>query len=394
MSAIAMSVESANNNADSNERFTVDYRVWAATPSEARARAAAIALEQTVEIPREVVPAGYVEDVILGRVAGLREEAEGQFLARIAYSPDCVGAGLAQLPQLLNVMFGNSSLQKGVKLVNFEASPTLLQRFPGARFGVAGVRQRIRRDHGGLLCAVIKPQGSTSAELAALAHATALAGADIIKEDHGLANQPSAPFAERVAALAEAVARANAQRAAEGQRARAAYFASLAGAGHDLPEMAWRAKAAGADGVLVLPGLHGFGAIHHLSADASFGLPIMAHPSLLGPHVLSANTGFSHGALFGMLMRLAGADISVFPNHGGRFGFSRAECAEIAAHCRDPKGHCLPILPSPGGGMSPQRMPEMAGMYGPDCVYLMGGSLLAAGDGMAGLIASLRDALA
>lgn len=46
-------------------RFIVTYFVRAEDEAEAKARALDIALEQTVEIPRSVVPKGYVEDEIL-----------------------------------------------------------------------------------------------------------------------------------------------------------------------------------------------------------------------------------------------------------------------------------------------------------------------------------------
>ena len=48
-----------------SDRFTVTYRIFAATAAEARARAGDIALEQTVEIPADVVPAGIIAEEIV-----------------------------------------------------------------------------------------------------------------------------------------------------------------------------------------------------------------------------------------------------------------------------------------------------------------------------------------
>jgi ribulose-bisphosphate carboxylase large chain len=92
---------------------------------------------------------------------------------------------------------------------------------------------------------------------------------------------------------------------------------SILGHGDAVRDMAFFAKEAGPHAVLIIPGLLGFDAINRLAQDPGFGLPIMAHPSHLGPYVLSADTGYSHPVLFGTLMRLAVADITVFPNHGG-----------------------------------------------------------------------------
>jgi len=43
-------------------RFAVSYRIFAPSMAEARDRARAIALEQTVEVPAEIVPKGYIAD--------------------------------------------------------------------------------------------------------------------------------------------------------------------------------------------------------------------------------------------------------------------------------------------------------------------------------------------
>lgn len=83
----------------------------------------------------------------------------------------------------------------------------------------------------------------------------------------------------------------------------------------------------------------------------------------------------SHAALFGHLHRLAGADIVVFPNHGGRFSFSPTDCESIAAATGDALGDLAPIFPAPAGGMSVDRVPEMVRFYGPDVVLLIGGDL-------------------
>ena len=372
----------------SGDRFTVLYRIFAGDAAEARERAEGIALEQTVEIPRDVVPAGYVEDEILGRVESVAQEGEGRFLVRISYSPDSAGEELAQF---LNVVFGNSSIQKGIKVIGLEPGSVMTGRFPGARFGIAGLRQLSGRARGGFVCPVIKPQGSSIEHLAHISYETALAGADIIKEDHGLANQPSAPFRERIPHLVEAVAKANAARQAAGETARALYFPTIAGHADRFFEDAWFAREQGADGVMLMPGLYGFDAVQRLAHRSDFGLPIMVHPSFLGAWVLNENAGFSHAMMFGTLSRLAGADISVFPNVGGRFGFSADECRSIAEACTSTSGPGRAILPSPGGGMTPERMPEMIGMYGEDSVYLLGGSILRAGAAMGDTIRQLRD---
>jgi len=366
-------------------RFGVTYRIFAPDLAGARARAEGIALEQTVEIPRDVVPAGFVEDEILGRVEEIGAEGDGVFRATISYSPASAGY---EITQFLNVIFGNSSIQRGLRVIGIAPGETMAARHPGPRFGIAGIRALCGRAEGGMIAPVLKPQGLGADDLARIGYLCARGGADIVKEDHGITDQPMAPFRERVEKTAAAVARANAE---TGRRA--LYFPSLAGQADEIEANIRFARDAGADGLLIMPGLLGFGVVSRIARDAELDMPVMTHPSFLGPYVLSPDTGFDHGVIFGTLQRLAGADISVFPNVGGRFGFSRAECLQIAAACRDTAGPGQPMLPSPGGGMSVERAADMAGMYGEDVVYLLGGSLLRLGDRIGEGIAAMRAAL-
>jgi ribulose-bisphosphate carboxylase large chain len=155
--------------------------------------------------------------------------------------------------QLLNVVFGNSSIQQNIRVVGFDPGPVIRARFAGPRFGIAGVRARTGRTTGGLISPVIKPQGSSVSDLAEIARRCVLGGADIIKDDHGLANQTMAPFRDRVVAVSEAVAEANAKCGGS-----ARYFVNVTGhSGYPVDE-AFQAKEAGAGGVLLMPGADGF----------------------------------------------------------------------------------------------------------------------------------------
>jgi ribulose-bisphosphate carboxylase large chain len=101
----------------------------------------------------------------------------------------------------------------------------------------------------------------------------------------------------------------------------------------------------------------------------------MSHPSNLGSHIMNSNHGLNHEIILATLMRLSGADISVFPNYGGRFSFSKEECTKIADACRAKLGNIKSIFPSPGGGMTIERIPEIATFFGKDTFLLIGGAL-------------------
>ncbi|KRB51484.1 transcriptional regulator [Rhizobium sp. Root708] len=351
-------------------RFTVTYFVAADDAAEAKMRALDIALEQTVEIPRNAVPTGYVEDEILGRLAMLQEDTAGRrgYLATISYSEDDVGG---DFPQFLNIVFGNSSIKPGLRVEAISPSPGIIKMCPGPRHGIAGLRARAGIDAGPLVMSAIKPVGLSSAALARLAHDFALGGMHYVKDDHGLVSQRTAPFDERLKACIEAVGEANAK---SGRNT--SFVPNVTGPATAVIERAKQAEEAGAGAVMIAPALTGYDVVRTLAADRSFTLPIVSHPAFSGANVVSSEAGFAHGVFFGTLHRLMGADAVIYPNFGGRFGFTRDECLSIADACSVELSGLKAIAVAPGGGMTLNRVPEMREAYGNDVMYLVGGALL------------------
>ena len=76
--------------------------------------------------------------------------------------------------------------------------PGPLAQFRGPRFGVPGLRNLLGVAEGlPLLMTALKPMGTPTAQLADMAYRFARGGIDIIKDDHGLSNQPDSPFEAR-----------------------------------------------------------------------------------------------------------------------------------------------------------------------------------------------------
>lgn len=349
----------------SGVRFEVDYRL-PGPESVARERAGHLVVEQTIEYPLDLVKQEWIRDGIVGRIERL-SGAGDSFLATISYSTEVVGGDLTQF---LNVVFGNASILPHVRVEDIRVPSSLLAAFPGPRFGHRGLRNLLRVPERPLLCTALKPMGLGPRELGTMAYQFARGGIDVIKDDHGLANQAFCPFHDRVARAAEAVHKAN-----EETGKNCLYAPMVAGPHEDVWERIRFAKAMGAGAVVVAPGLNGFDLIRRIAADTSLSLPVLCHPSLLGGMVQSEGHGFSHGVLFGLLPRLAGADCSIFPSYGGRFSFSQEQCQDIAFRCKQPLGHFRTILPGPAGGMSVERVPELIDFYGRDMMLLVGGDL-------------------
>lgn len=348
------------------ERFTVYYRL-SGDEAQALDKARDICLEQTVEFPGELIPTNFIQEQVVGRIEDFYSVEAGGFTAVISFSVDTAAE---EFTQLLNVIFGNISIKPGYRVENLVLPESMLKRFHGPRFGRAGLRERVKIEKRPLLFSALKPMGLSSRQLADLAYKMALGGIDLIKDDHGLTDQVYAPYHERVRLCAAAVQQANRETGLS-----CAYLANISAPYNQVLERAYYAREQGAGGLLIAPGLVGFDTMRTVADDKNVDLPLIAHPAWLGTYVLHPEHGVSHRTLFSQLVRLAGADGTVYPNFGGRFSFSREECLSIVAGTGEPMGSLKEIFPCPGGGMSVDTIPEMLEFYGSEVAFLVGGGL-------------------
>lgn len=351
------------------ERFLVTYRIFA-KEKEAYEKAQDICIEQTVEFPGELLPEGIIRDYIVGKIEDFSIYDENSFKATISYAVDSAGE---ELTQLLNVIFGNISIKAGIRVEEIKLPQALIKNFKGPRFGREGLRKLLGVEKRPLIFTALKPMGLSSEELAELSYKFALGGIDIIKDDHGLSNQPFSPFEERVKLCTEAVNRANRETGYK-----CIYVPNITAPFNEIKKRANIAKETGAGGLLISPGLTGFDAMREIAEDDSISLPIFNHPAFQGSYVMS-NSGISHHVLFGQIPRLAGADAAIYPNFGGRFSFSREECKSIVKGTIVEMGNLKTIFPCPAGGMTLDSVPESLKVYGNDVIFLIGSGLFKKG---------------
>jgi len=139
---------------------------------------------------------------------------------------------------------------------------------------------------------------SFGSQLAQLTYGFARAGVDLIKDDHSLADQTSAPFAERVERCQEAVVRANDETGGN-----ALYFPNVTSDPSEMMARAGAARRAGCRGVLVNALPAGLGAVGEIAATT--GLAIMSHPR--SRRVFPAGSRLRARSAVGELFRVAGA---------------------------------------------------------------------------------------
>lgn len=338
-----------------------------------------IALEQTVEVPESLITDEVIWQNFAGQVVSVRSVSEHVQVASIEYHAHLASGHLAQL---MNLLFGNVSLKPGVRLLDVEFPESFLNGLAGPKLGIEGLRSACGVWERPLLATAIKPKGSSVTQLAQIAGEFAAGGGDLVKDDHNLAESTFDAFRARVEACQQAVL----SKTPPGQKC--LYFPNLSGTLRDLERQAAFCVESGIRGVLVAPMIAGLETIRHLSE--SFPLAILAHPTMSGSF-LQEGQGLSHAFWLSTMMRLCGCDGTVFPNTGGRFSFSQADCLSIADAARKPLGRLKSCFPAPAGGMSYASLPGMARDYGPDTIFLVGGGLLGYSENLADSTAAFRS---
>lgn len=283
-----------------------------------------------------------------------------------------------QFPMLFTTLLGNDvSTSTQLKLVDLQLSPSFAAGFPGPRFGIAGLRQRLNIPARPLLLNMIKPcTGFSPQEGADLFSIAARSGVDIIKDDELLGNPSFNPLPERVKAYRHA-----ADQVYEETGHRAIYCANITDRPDRIIENAHLAQELGAGMVMVNAISVGLGMLQALAEDAKFELPILAHYAGAGTLTESPYNGISSPLLMGKLCRLAGADASVFSSIYSTYPYMRDKYLRSAHMQRMPLYDIKPSLPVVGGGIHPATAERIVQDLGTDIMLACGGAIQGHPDG-------------
>lgn len=366
----------------SGVRFGVTYRICG-PQAEAEALARLAALEQSVELPDEAVQDPGLRQYV-GAIESSREDAPNAHLIEVSYPIELAYS----VPAFLSVVYSNISFYRKLRVIEVRLPDAAFTPFPGPQFGHVGIRKKLGAERPALVGTALKPVGTSATDLAEIAHIFAANGIEIIKDDHGLSDQISAPLVERVKACAAAVHDANTNFST-----RTLYFPNVTGRSGETYDNAMRAKELGAGGIEILPGLCGFDEIRRLAADPEFNLPIMMHPANLGAYTMQKDEGMSFPFVFGQLARLCGADISAFPSFGGRFAIDKDECRRTGEALNAPFGGFNASFSMAGGGQRIDTLGNTRAVYGDNTVFLISGALFLGSDGLANACRAYRRAV-
>ncbi|WP_047152380.1 2,3-diketo-5-methylthiopentyl-1-phosphate enolase [Aneurinibacillus tyrosinisolvens] len=349
-----------------NEYITVRYLTEGKDLSK---KAEGIAVGMTVgswtELPaaRKEMLAPY-----LGRVEGVtvQEECSGiqRGIISIQYP---VGNITPDIPALLTTVFGKLSMDGKIKLMDIDFPPSLLSQFPGPKFGIEGVRSLLGVTERPLLMSIFKScLGLPLHELEEQFAAQLEGGVDLVKDDEIFFVDDKAPLEKRLQSY---------NRIRENAGRPVLYAANLTGPVHQLIDRAKYAIENGANCLLlnILP--YGFDILHRLAADPDITVPLMAHPALAGAFSSAAEYGIASPLLLGKLMRIAGADLVLFPSPYGSVALERNEALAIADNVRAENGVHRPSFPVPSAGIHPALVPQLYEDFGTDAIINAGGGV-------------------
>lgn len=275
------------------------------------------------------------------------------------------------LPALLVTVFGKLSMDGRIKLMDLDVSDTFVSAFPGPKFGLNGVRDLLVVHDRPLLMSIFKSVvGHDLANLQEQFYKQALGGVDLIKDDEILFENPLTPLEKRVEACMDAARRAQAE---TGQKL--LYAVNLTGQTSQLAANARKAIDAGANALLFNVLAYGYDVLHELSSDKSINVPIAAHPAMAGAMYPSPHYGISASLLLGKLMRLAGADLVLFPSPYGSVVMPKEENLAVKDALLEPLHGLQTSFPVPSAGIHPGLVPLILKDFGTDVVVNAGGGI-------------------
>jgi len=304
----------------------------------------------------------------------------------IAYPTHNVGR---QIPLLLATVYGECASWSDLKLIDLRLPESFVRAFNGPRIGLAGIRELVAAPDRPLLVAIMKPSiGLSPSESAAMFYQAAIGGADAVKDDEKLVSQPWSDFRDRVREHGRAAAAALAE---TGHRT--LYFVNITDRPDRLLDNARAAVEAGASALLVNHLTVGISALSMLADDSSVGVPILGHLAFAGALYGSPWSGVGPHLVLGLLPRLAGADVVVYPSHAGTLPFTLDEARRVSEALTAPLHELPASLPMAGGGLHAGHVPQLVDDLGVDWALAAGGAIHGHPMGTAAGAQAIRQAI-
>jgi len=353
---------------DVDENVICEYRVTTALSMEDAA--AAIATEQSTGTWTELSTLSEdVFDRLSGKVIGIEGDR-----TTIAFPSDDFSLEVGGVPQILSVIAGNLfglDALEGVRLEDVFFPASMIEEFPGPRFGIEGMRKILDRPKRPLVGTIVKPKiGLSPRETADYIYEAGMGGLTNSKDDETLVDQAFCPMDERVPAIAEAI-----DRVREETGHRMMHAVNISTRGDKVAEVAERVQELGATEIMIDVLTCGFAAIQVLAEDHSIKVPIHVHRTMHGAITRDPRHGVSMKT-FAKLVRMCGGDAL----HIGTFGVGKMkgdpkEDLGNQSACVGDMGALKRVMPVCSGGLHPGMVDSLVKIGGTDLQIQAGGGV-------------------
>ena len=292
------------------------------------------------------------------------------------------------MPNILSSVAGNVFGMKaveGLRLEDIRFPLEMVKQFPGPKYGLPGVRERMEIKGRAMSGSTIKPKiGLTTEEHAQVCYETWMGGADTVKDDENLGSQSFNNFYERIPRTLELLHKAEAE---TGEKK--GYWANLTAA--TVGEMAKRAQCIKDNGGIfamvdyVTVGYTGVASLREITEE--LGLIIHAHRAM---HAAFDRIPY-HGIEYRVIAktaRLLGVDHLHTGTGVGKLEGGPEQMRERISILRDKVtkpfngvlfeqdwGDTKPVAPVASGGLHPGHVPALDSIFGKDVYFAFGGGI-------------------
>jgi 2,3-diketo-5-methylthiopentyl-1-phosphate enolase len=316
------------------------------------------------------------------------EDSPRRALIEIAFPLPSVASDIGTL---MTVIFGKISMAGAIRLVDLKLPEALRSaRMQGPAFGVDGIRELtgVTNPNHPLLMCIFKPSlGISPDQLSRVFESGAEAGVDCIKDDEILSDPDLDSAKRRLEAILTASDKIKTQHGKS-----PLYAINLTGPADELIGRARSLVEHGANCFLFNYLSYGLPMLAALRS-ANLGVPIMAHPALAGSFYGSPAHGISPKVLFGVLPRLAGADMVLYPSPYGSVALQMQDALEVCDALRQTCDGFKPVFPVPSAGIKNTMCDVILKDFGPEVIINAGTGIHDVPGGPAKGVPAFREAI-
>ncbi|MDD1776315.1 MAG: RuBisCO large subunit C-terminal-like domain-containing protein [Candidatus Methanomethylicus sp.] len=306
---------------------------------------------------------------------------------------DVESSGIANiLSMVAGNLFGLSAL-KNIRLLDMDLPKSIVDYYPGPRFGVGGVRKLVGTDKSPRphLGTIVKPKvGLDPDQTAKVCYEAAMGGVDFIKDDETLVNQKFCPLEERVSKVMSALDKV------KSETGRNILFAvNVTGAPDSMIKNAETAMDNGCNTLMLDIIILGFPTMEWFIKNYDFKVPIHMHRAMHAAFTRNPKHGISMLPI-AKLARLLGGDQLHTGSGAGKMGGEMGQNLELQSVLSFLKGDWFGkknTFPVASGGIHPGYVPANFAVFGIDFVINAGGGIHGHPQGTRAGAAAMKEAI-